>query len=425
MRDPNDTRDIGPRIGSPLWNYITAITVAGLGALLVAVRGLPGSGAPELLEQPLLWVLAALALLGRAQADRDAGQIRARRRGRLGDVLLRRAALLGLPGRRAAPGGHHAGRRAVRAARGLPGAFNVAQLTLSLAAAAAVLAAAGIHPSAARPWVPSGTQLGAVGLAAAAYFACNYVLVGVAAALHGRAPVLATLRKGLPYQAFVTLALLSAAPLVVVVMDRSVLMLLLFLLPLSAIYANAAMSLNREYQALHDHLTGLPNRTLLLRRTAEALTEAGRTGAKCGFLLLDLDRFKEVNDTLGHPLGDGLLQVIAYRLARSVRPGDMVARLGGDEFAVLLPAVRTIGVAREVAARLRAALAEPVRMEGMSFEIEASVGIALYPDDGTHGGGAAAAGGRGHVPGQGAAHRGGDLCGARGPLLPGAAVPPR
>jgi diguanylate cyclase (GGDEF)-like protein len=164
-------------------------------------------------------------------------------------------------------------------------------------------------------------------------------------------------------------------------MNRSVLLLLLFLLPLSAVYANAAMSLNREYQALHDQLTGLPNRTLLLRRTADALTEASRTGAKCGFLLLDLDRFKEVNDTLGHLLGDRLLQVIAYRLARSVRPGDVVARLGGDEFAVLLPAVRTITVAAEVAARLRAALAEAVRLEGMTFEIEASVGIAMYPDD--------------------------------------------
>ncbi|PZR80302.1 MAG: hypothetical protein DLM65_08520, partial [Candidatus Aeolococcus gillhamiae] len=222
----------------------------------------------------------------------------------------------------------------------------------------------------------------AVGLAAAAYFACNFILVGLAVALHGRAPVLATLYRALPYQAFVTLALLSAAPLVVVVMDRSVLLVLLFLLPLTAIYANAAMSLNREYQALHDQLTGLPNRTLLLRRTADALTAAGRSGGRCGFLLLDLDRFKEVNDTLGHLLGDGLLQVIAYRLARSVRPGDLVARLGGDEFAVLLPAVRTADVAAEVAARLRAALAEPVRLEGMSFEIEASVGIALYPDDG-------------------------------------------
>ncbi len=382
MRDPNDTRDIGPRIGSPLWNYITAVTVAGLGAFLVAVRGLPGPGIPGLLEQPLLWVIAALALLGElkrivtpGKSGPDAGAV---------SVTFCFAALLywGFP--------VAAVLRAVTtlvvalSARRAPfrALFNVAQLTLSLAAAAAVLAVAHIHPTPARPWVPAGSQLGAVGLAAAAYFTCNFVLVGVAAALHARASLLATLRRALPYQAFVTLALLSAAPLVVVAMNRSVLLLLLFLLPLSAIYANAAMSLNREYQALHDQLTGLPNRTLLLRRTAEALTEAGRTGAKCGFLLLDLDRFKEVNDTLGHPLGDGLLQVIAYRLARSVRPGDVVARLGGDEFAVLLPAVRTITVAAEVAARLRAALAETVRLEGMTFEIEASVGIAMYPDDG-------------------------------------------
>ena len=382
MRDPNDTRDIGPRIGSPLWNYITAVTVAGLGAFLVAVYGLAGPGISGLLKQPLLWVIAALALLGElkrivtpGKSGPDAGAV---------SVTFCFAALLywGFP--------VAAVLRAITTlvvalcARRAPfrALFNVAQLTLSLAAAAAVLAIAHVHPAPARPWVPAGSQLGAVGLAAAAYFACNFVLVGVAVALHARTPLLATLRRALPYQAFVTLALLSAAPLVVVAMNRSVLLLLLFLLPLSAIYANAAMSLNREYQALHDQLTGLPNRTLLARRTADALTQAGRTGAKCGFLLLDLDRFKEVNDTLGHLLGDALLQVIAYRLARSVRPGDVVARLGGDEFAVLLPAVRTITVAAEVAARLRAALAEPVRLEGMSFEIEASVGIALYPDDG-------------------------------------------
>ncbi len=384
MKDPNDTRDIGPRIGSPLWYYMTAVTVAGLAALLVVVHSLPGSGAAGLLDQPLIWVIAALALLGelkrivtpgKSGPDADAGAV---------SVTFCFAALLywGFPVAallRAITTLVVAlsARRAV-----FRTVFNVAQLTLSLAAAGAVLAAAHVHPSPSRPWVPAGDQVAAVGLAAAAYFACNFVLVDVAVALHGRAPVLATLRKALPYQAFVTLALLSAAPLVVVVMNRSVLLVLLFLLPLSAIYANAAMSLNREYQALHDQLTGLPNRTLLLRRTTEALTEAGRTAVKCGFLLLDLDRFKEVNDTLGHALGDGLLQVIAYRLARSVRPGDVVARLGGDEFAVLLPAVRTITVAAEVAARLRAALAEPVRLEGMSFEIEASVGIALYPDDG-------------------------------------------
>ena len=160
--------------------------------------------------------------------------------------------------------------------------------------------------------------------------------------------------------------------------------MLLFLLPLLAIYASAAMSMQREHQAHHDELTGLPNRTLLFAQDRRgAGSGPRRSGSRAGFLLLDLDRFKEVNDTLGHPVGDALLRVVAHRLAHSVRPGDLVARLGGDEFAVLLPSVREGSAAREVAARLRAALAEPIRLQGMSFEIEASIGIALYPDDAT------------------------------------------
>ncbi len=383
MRDPNDSRDIRPRIGSPLWLYMAAVTTVGMGALALALARLPMTGVVDLLRQPLLWVIAGLVLLGElrpivtpGKSHPDSGTAA---------LTFCFAALLywGFPVAAllrsvttliAAAARRHAMFRA---------AFNAAQVTLSLGAAGLVLAGAGIHPQPQAPWVPGGGQLLAVGLAAVAYFAVNFVLVGVAVALHSRAPIPATLRKALPYQAFVNLVLLSAAPLVVVVMGRSVLLVLLFLLPLIAIYASAAMSLQREHQAHHDELTSLPNRTLLLRQTADALVEAARSGTRAGFLLLDLDRFKEVNDTLGHPVGDALLRVVAHRLAHSVRPGDLVARLGGDEFAVLLPSVREGGVAREVAARLRAALAEPIRLEGMSFEIEASVGIALYPDDAT------------------------------------------
>jgi diguanylate cyclase (GGDEF)-like protein len=383
MKDPNDTRDVGPRIGSPLWIYLIAVTVTGLGVLAVAVPSLSGPALRALVGHPLLWVIVALALVGEfrpivtpGKIEPDAG---------VTSLTFCFAALLywGLPTAAlircgtmllAALTGRQAPFRA---------AFNTAQFMLSLGAAAAVLEAAGLHPMPLAPWVLTGRELGAVGLAALAYFICNFVLVEVAVALHERTSILATLREALPYQAFVNLVLLSAAPLVVVVMDRSVLLILLFLLPLVAVYANAAMSLQREYQALHDALTGLPNRTLLARRTTNALAGGARSGAMSGFLLLDLDRFKEVNDTLGHPVGDGLLQVVAHRLTRSVRPGDVVARVGGDEFAVLLPSVRTADTAREVASRLRAALAEPIRLEGISLEIEASVGIARYPRDAT------------------------------------------
>ena len=95
--------------------------------------------------------------------------------------------------------------------------------------------------------------------------------------------------------------------------------------------------------------------------------------------VLDLDRFKEVNDTLGHHTGDRLLQIVAQRLREAVRPEDTVARLGGDEFAVLLPRVRDEEAALEVARRIGVALAEPFQLEGMLLELEASVGVALAP----------------------------------------------
>ncbi len=381
MRDPNDPRDTGPRIGSPLWIYLTAVTGAGCAALALAMVKLGTAGLTTLLSQPLLPAIAVLSVIGELRPIVTPGKSRPDS----GDasVTFCFAALLywGFPVAalvRLVTSGVTAvvGRRAVFRA-----AFNTAQYTLSLGAAWLVLLAAGIHPRPLQPWEPAGRELGALGLAALAYFVVNFLLVSVAVAVHSRAPVLATLRKELPYQAFVNLVLLSAAPLVVVVMGRSVLLVLLFLLPLMAIYANAAISLKREHEALHDELTGLPNRAFLLKRTSEALAEASRTGSRVGFLLLDLDRFKVVNDTLGHPVGDRVLKVIAHRLAHSVRPGDLVARLGGDEFAVLLPAAKPGSTAREVALRLRTALAEEIGLEGMTFQIESSVGIAFYPED--------------------------------------------
>jgi diguanylate cyclase (GGDEF)-like protein len=383
MRDPSSARDIRPRAGSPLWSYLTAVTAAGAVAAGLAVWRLTATGLTTLAGEPLPWVIAALALAGEVQPIVTRGKSGAG----TGNASLTFcfAALLywGFPVAalvRLLVTGIGA---AVTRTSPLRAAFSAARDTLGLAAAGTVLATAGIHPRPLLPWLPGGGQLAAVGLAAAAYFVVSFCLSAVAAAMHARSPVAATLRRELPYQAFIGLVLLSAAPLVVVVMGRSVLLVLLFLLPLAALYANAAVSVQREHQALHDELTGLPNRVFLLRRAAEAVAEAGRSGLRAGFLLLDLDRFKEVNDTLGHHVGDCLLQMVARRLAHAVRPGDVVARLGGDEFAVLLPALGERGAAAEVAARLQAVLSRPFHLHGESFEIEASVGIALCPDDGS------------------------------------------
>jgi diguanylate cyclase (GGDEF)-like protein len=384
MKDPNDTRDIGPRVGSPLWTHLVTVTTVGTAAFVVAMLRLHGLlPAPGgLVWHPLFWLIAVLVVVGEVWPIITPG--RSGPESPVASVTFSFAALIywGLPVAlllRAIStlGVGLAERKSVRRS-----AFNAAQVTLSLSAAGLVMAAFGLHPSPAHVWDPNGHDLFVVLPAAAAYFAVNFLLVSVAIALHSRASLLKTLRAALPYQAFVNLVLLATAPLVAVVMNtRSALLVLLFAFPLAAIYVNAAMSVQREHQAHHDELTGLANRKLLIRRTTEAMAQAARTDAKVGFLLLDLDRFKEVNDTLGHPVGDRLLRFVAQRLTHSVRPGDMVARLGGDEFAVLLPSVREAAAAREVAARLRAAVAEPIRMDGMSFDIEASVGIALFPDD--------------------------------------------
>jgi diguanylate cyclase (GGDEF)-like protein len=384
MKDPNDTRDIGPRVGSPLWIHLMTVTVAGAVAFAAAMFHLHGllTWPGGLFLHPLFWLLAALIVVGEIWPIITPG--RSGPESPVASVTFSFAVLIfwGLPVALLVRGISTlavglAERKSVRRS-----AFNSAQVTLSLCAAGLVLLAFGLHPSPAHPWDPNGHDLFVVLPAAAAYFAVNFLLVGTAIALHSRASLIKTLRAALPYQGFVSLVLLATGPLVAVVMGTgSALLVLLFAFPLAAIYINAAMSVQREHQAHHDELTGLSNRKLLIRRTNDALAQAARTDATVGFLLLDLDRFKEVNDTLGHPVGDRLLQFVAHRLTHSVRPGDMVARLGGDEFAVLLPSVKEAAAAREVAARLRAAVAEPIRIDGMSFDIEASVGIALFPDD--------------------------------------------
>ena len=131
-------------------------------------------------------------------------------------------------------------------------------------------------------------------------------------------------------------------------------------------------------QAITDDLTGLPNRRLLLDRLDAAVLGAARDGGSVGFLLIDLDGFKELNDTLGHRAGDLLLEGIGGRLAGGLREGDLLARLGGDEFGVLLPGTEAVE-AMQVAERLRARLHEPFVVEDMRLDADASVGVAVYP----------------------------------------------
>jgi diguanylate cyclase (GGDEF)-like protein/PAS domain S-box-containing protein len=147
----------------------------------------------------------------------------------------------------------------------------------------------------------------------------------------------------------------------------------------AALHSQAALN---EHQALHDGLTGLANRTLLRDHIGHALEARRRVGARVAVAVIDLDGFKEINDSLGHAAGDEMLVGVSRRLESAVRSSDTVARLGGDEFGVLLPQV--IGsddVARAIE-RIKAAIEDPITLHGLSLSLEASIGAALYPDDG-------------------------------------------
>lgn len=137
-----------------------------------------------------------------------------------------------------------------------------------------------------------------------------------------------------------------------------------------------------RYQAYHDVLTGLPNRQLFHDRLTQGLLHARREGEMLGVMFLDLDHFKEINDTQGHDAGDQLLREVAARLKVSVRKGDTVARLGGDEFVLLLPKIKQLDNLSFLAGKVLESMREPFKLGGREFTVTTSVGIAVYPRDG-------------------------------------------
>jgi diguanylate cyclase (GGDEF)-like protein/PAS domain S-box-containing protein len=137
-----------------------------------------------------------------------------------------------------------------------------------------------------------------------------------------------------------------------------------------------------HHMAYHDSLTGLPNRALLADRLEHAILAAQRAQTRLAVLFLDLDRFKHINDSLGHAAGDFLLKEVANRLCRAVRASDTVARLGGDEFIVLVPGAGTQEECAAIGEKIIEALGAPVRFEGHSLHSSPSIGICIYPDDG-------------------------------------------
>jgi len=138
-----------------------------------------------------------------------------------------------------------------------------------------------------------------------------------------------------------------------------------------------------QQMAYHDSLTGLPNRKLFSDRLGIALAQAQRNKKEVGIAMLDLDKFKDVNDTLGHGVGDLLLKAAAERLSAALRKGDTVARIGGDEFVLILPDLKVVEDAINIAQKIVDGFRKPFLIDSHQLIVTTSIGIAVYPQDGT------------------------------------------
>lgn len=255
--------------------------------------------------------------------------------------------------------------------------FNAAQYALAMAAAGGILILAG-------PGIPlvgiSAGQVSVVIVAGAIFFAVNHALACVGAALLAELPVRRYIRDDLTFQAWTAGCLLAFAPAVVASAHLSLALVPLCFVPVLAVYVGGRQAAVNSHRAYHDALTELPNRSLLANNLRAALGTAEREQQSLAVLLLDVDDFKSINDTLGHEFGDLVLKQIGQRLKDVIGDHDTLARLGGDEFAVLLE--NSPAEAEQTAQRLLAALDLPIDVESLSLRVAASVGIACFPGHG-------------------------------------------
>ncbi|MFF4169198.1 putative bifunctional diguanylate cyclase/phosphodiesterase [Streptomyces sp. NPDC001744] len=260
--------------------------------------------------------------------------------------------------------------------------LHAAADVLGIGAAALVLALFGDVPTVGTPWRPLDWTIGdlpEIVVAATTYLVVTRSLLWYTLAPQkGGLPTVA--RTALLRQGLVAVALLGIAPLICVVTATRPVLLPLFAVPLIALDSTLWIARARAEEQLRDPLTGLPNRQWLLERAWTALEDAEGEGARAALVLIDLDRFRSVNDTLGHLAGDRLLLQISDRLRRALPRGAEAARLGGDEFAVLLPATDSTTSAQRVARHLVAELSSPLDLDGLTLVLEASAGVAVFPD---------------------------------------------
>ncbi|WP_229715933.1 putative bifunctional diguanylate cyclase/phosphodiesterase [Mangrovihabitans endophyticus] len=256
------------------------------------------------------------------------------------------------------------------------------QLVAGLAAAATVTALAGMHAGSALGWGDAAVTV----VAAAAWTAARHAVAAATGRWHA-APSLGHRPAPRGAELLATAALLLLGPVVLAAASADLTLVPLVLLALHAVHRMVRTAGEQERAVRVDALTGLPNRRALHATVADCASRSGARSAprQVALLVLDLDRFRNVNDALGHGVGDRLLTAVARRLTAVVPPHDLVVRLGGDEFAVLATRVDGPAAARRIAAHLVETLSRPFALDGVPVGLSASVGIALRSARGVDG----------------------------------------
>jgi diguanylate cyclase (GGDEF)-like protein len=260
--------------------------------------------------------------------------------------------------------------------------FNLAQLALSWVAAGAVLAAVGgIGMGEGERLQPS--DLPAIAACAVVFFVANSTLVRTAEALLQRTPIRAHLLGDMLFRSWSAATLFALGPPVAVIAENWLYLVPVLALPMAAVHRASKQASEMEHFALHDPLTSLPNRAHLLQRTDQALQHASTGEQETALMILGLDRFRDVNDTLGRGQGDGVLNEIAGRLKRSIRASDLIARVEGDRFGVLLPGIVRREDALVAAEKIREALSRQIDVASATLSVDATIGIACGPAHGS------------------------------------------
>jgi diguanylate cyclase (GGDEF)-like protein len=258
--------------------------------------------------------------------------------------------------------------------------FNASQITIALTLAYVVLWAGHQQDVLVRAGSPTLWWFVAFAVAAALAFAVNSLLTCIAIAIHQDCSISRTIQEGAIVHLSTDGMLIALSPVFVVVGERSLRLVPLLLVTTWVVYHSAASALARRHEADHDPLTQLPNRRVFDSTLAAAIEKVERSGQSVGVVVLDLDRFKTVNDGLGHQVGDQVLLDVAARLRAACRPSDLVVRLGGDEFAIIVTPASSVEAVETQARRCLAAFADEITGAGFPVSVSASVGVAVLPD---------------------------------------------